>query len=243
MQDRTRKPRWNNETNERRAAEGRRFDSVARRALIAALFAGAVGGGTLRAQSIINETSGFNNRFEGFSSVSAEKIALLDGAAAKKAPAPSGSLSEANKVELELPAPKGAPRENVGSSCRVPFSFPQGSDAATATAVELFCSPDMGATWRVYAGVRPEDGVDAFVFQAPKPGVYWFALKTSFANGESAFSATRAYRFVEPASAAPPAAAPEAETFALDDEAEDDAAPLGTPTAPVSENASGERAN
>ncbi len=240
MPNRTNKPRGNNGTSERRAAAWRKFDGVAKRAALGALFASAICGGTLRAQSIINETSGFNNRFGGFSSVSAEKIARLDEAPPKKTPAPSGSLSEANKVELALPEPKGAPRENVGSTCRVPFSFPKGSESALATAVELFCSPDLGATWHVYAGVRPEDGVDAFVFQVPKPGVYWFALKTSFANGETAFSATRAYRFVDPSAAAP---APTEETFALNETAEEpvDEPPLGTPAAP--ENASDGRAS
>ncbi|MBQ7814741.1 MAG: hypothetical protein IJ387_09655, partial [Thermoguttaceae bacterium] len=211
MGNRTNKPRWENETNERRA---RRFENgaknaaasqkngrVAKRALIAILLAGAFDGGTLLAQSIINETSVFNNRFETFSGGSVEKIARLDGSttldASKNANAPSGSLSPSNKVDLRLDAPKGAPRENVGARLRVPFTFPKDADSKSATSVELFCSPDAGATWYSYAGQRPEDGADAFVFQAPKPGVYWFALRTRFANGTAAFSSTRAYRFVE----------------------------------------------
>ncbi len=272
MGNRTNKPRWENETNERRArrfengaknvAASRKIGRVAKRALIAILLAGAFDGGTLLAQSIINETSVFNNRFEAFSSGSVEKIARLDAspasvAASKDANAPSGSLSPSNKVDLRLDAPKGAPRENVGARLRVPFTFPKDADSKSATSVELFCSPDAGATWYSYAGQRPEDGADAFVFQAPKPGVYWFALRTRFANGTAAFSSTRAYRFVEApstptgdwatadetgdsasASSADATALTDSEnatapsdSFALnDDSAENDAPPLGTPS-------------
>lgn len=260
MSNRTNKPRWKYETNERRA---RRFENgakngrasrksglIAKRALIAILWAGALDGGTLLAQSIINETSVFNNRFAAFSSGSVEKIARLDvstpsGAAsvASKTPdAATGSFSPSNKVEVRLPAPTDAPRENVGATRLVPFTFPKTADSQGATSVELFCSPDAGATWFSYAGVRPEDGVAAFRFEAPKPGVYWFALRTRFANGSAAFSATRAYRFVETTDSngsgdlgGTPggAAATEAtETFALNDDSDvADAPPLGTPSA------------
>lgn len=272
MGNRTNKPRWENETNERRA---RRFENgaknaaaspkigrVAKRALIAIFLAGAFDGGALLAQSIINETSVFNNRFETFSGGSVEKIARLDDASAASAvgtkalAAPSGSLSPSNRVDLRLDAPKGAPRENVGARLRVPFTFPKDADSKSATSVELFCSPDAGATWYSYAGQRPEDGADAFVFQAPKPGVYWFALRTRFANGTAAFSSTRAYRFVEAPSTPTGDWANAAETDALvpsadatapidsenasassdsfalnDDSAETDAPPLGTPSA------------
>jgi len=281
MGNRTNKPRWENETNERRArrfengaknvAASRKIGRVAKRALIAILLAGAFDGGTLLAQSIINETSVFNNRFENFSSGSVEKIARLDDSAAvgatKALAAPSGSLSPSNKVDLRLDAPKGAPRENVGARLRVPFTFPKDADSKSATSVELFCSPDEGATWYSYAGQRPEDGAEAFVFQAPKPGVYWFALRTRFANGTAAFSSTRAYRFVEAPStptgdwantgetgAAAPAdaataltdsenAAAPTDSFALnDDSAETDAPPLGTPSA-ASTSETGGRSN
>lgn len=240
MQERTRNSRENNGTNKRRS---RRDAAVAKRAALGALLASAVCVGTLRAQSIINETSDFNNRADVFSNVSAKKIALLD-ASSPRTPEPSGSLSPTNRVDVKLAAPTGAPRETVGSTCRVPFVFSQGADSATATAVELFCSPDLGATWYAYAAVRPEDGRDAFVFQAPKPGVYWFALKTSFSGGGSAFSSTRAYRFVEPASASSDASAA-SETFALNDDSESaaDAPPLGAPTASDVEKDPGEQAN
>ncbi|MBR2006205.1 MAG: hypothetical protein IJ991_18765 [Thermoguttaceae bacterium] len=278
MGNRTNNPRWKNETNERRArrfengaenlAAARKFGRLAKRALVAILLAGAFDGGTLLAQSIINETSVFNNRFENFSSGSVEKIARLDDSAAvgatKALAAPSGSLSPSNKVDLRLDAPKGAPRENVGARLRVPFTFPKDADSKSATSVELFCSPDEGATWYSYAGQRPEDGAEAFVFQAPKPGVYWFALRTRFANGTAAFSSTRAYRFVEAPStptgdwantgetgaAAPSdgataltdsenAAAP-TDSFALnDDSAETDAPPLGTPSAAAASETGG----
>ena len=256
MSNRTNKPRWKNETNERRAfcvengaksgRASRKFGLVAKRALVAAFLAGAFDGGTLLAQSIINETSVFNNRFETFSSGSSEKIARLDvstpPAAPKTPDAATGSLSPSNKVEARLPAPTDAPRENVGARRRVPFVFPKGDDSRGAASVELFCSPDAGATWYSYAGVRPEDGVSAFLFEAPKPGVYWFALRTRFANGTDAFSATRAYRFVE-ASGAPKSddlgkttasgnATGANETFALnDDSTAADVPPLGTPGA------------
>lgn len=283
MGKRTNNPRWKNETNDRRA---RRFEIgvknvaglrksgwVAKRALLAILWAGAFDGGTLLAQSIINETNVFNNRFETFSGGSVEKIARLDGSTApsevgtKALAAPSGSLSPSNKVDLRLDAPKGAPRENVGARLRVPFTFPKDADSKSATSVELFCSPDEGATWYSYAGQRPEDGADAFVFQAPKPGVYWFALRTRFANGTAAFSSTRAYRFVEapstptgdwanadgtdasvPSDAATAStdlenASASSDSFALnDDSAETDAPPLGTPSA-ASASETGGRSN
>ncbi len=266
MGNRTNKPRWKNETNERRA---RRFENGvkncfalrksgwgAKQALIAMLLAGAFDGGTLLAQSIINETSGFNNRFETFSSGSVEKIARLDAptapdaaSAATKAPAATkGSLSPSNKVEVRLPAPTDAPRENVGATRLVPFTFPQGADSQGAASVELFCSPDAGATWYSYAGVRPEDGVSSFLFEAPKPGVYWFALRTRYANGAAAFSSTRAYRFVDAGgldgsgslgdlgktndAANATGAADATESFALNDDSNaTDAPPLGTPPA------------
>lgn len=273
MLNRTNKPRWKNETNGRRprrsengaknVSASRKSGLVAKWALIGALFGGAFDGGALLAQSIINETSVFNNRFAAFSGGSVEKIARLDASTsastvgAKASDAPSGSLSPSNKVDLRLDAPKGAPRENVGSRLRVPFTFPRDADSKSATSVELFCSPDEGATWYSYAGQRPEDGAEAFVFQAPKPGVYWFALRTRFANGTAAFSSTRAYRFVEvPAEATSAASsgdfdasnaasAPEtSDSFALNDDSAEtaeaaaenvDVPPLGTPTA-ASEN-------
>ncbi|MBQ7028736.1 MAG: hypothetical protein IJN32_00700, partial [Thermoguttaceae bacterium] len=78
MRNRTNKPRWKKATNDRRArrfengaenvAASRKSDLVAKRALLAILLAGAFDGGALFAQSIINETSVFNNRFETFSS-------------------------------------------------------------------------------------------------------------------------------------------------------------------------------
>ncbi len=263
MSNRTNKPRWKYEPNERRArrfengaksaSASRKFGLVAKRTLIAALLAGAFDGGTLLAQSIINETSVFNNRFETFSSGSVEKIARLDGstpptAGANASDVATGSLSPSNKVELQLPAPKDPPRENVGANRRVPFAFPKSAEAQSATSVELFCSPDAGATWYSYAGVRPEDGVAAFLFEAPKPGVYWFALRTRFSNGSAAFSATRAYRFVEANETAKPNdsagatvsgnASETSETFALNDDSNAaDAPPLGTPSAASSNDA------
>ena len=248
MLSRTNKPRWENETNERRARRfengakngraSRKFGLIAKRALIAILWAGALDGGTLLAQSIINETNVFNNRFAAFSGGSVEKIARLDNStgasgATKAADAATGSLSPSNKVEVQLPAPKDVPRENVGALCRVPFTFPKTADSQGAASVELFCSPDAGATWYSYAGVRPEDGASAFLFEAPKPGVYWFALRTRFANGTDAFSATRAYRFVEAGDLGGTnagAATEASESFALNDDSNAaDAPPLGTP--------------
>ncbi|MBR7105876.1 MAG: hypothetical protein IKC88_02705, partial [Opitutales bacterium] len=251
MSNRTNKPRWKNEPNERRARRlenrakngrtSRKSGLIAKRALIAILWAGALDGGTLLAQSIINETSVFNNRFETFSRGSVEKIARLDGSTAttnaasgaemKTPGAATGSLSPSNKVEVDLPAPTDAPRENVGATRLVPFTFPQSADSQGATSVELFCSPDAGATWYSYAGVRPEDGASSFLFEAPKPGVYWFALRTRFANGSPAFSSTRAYRFVETResggtsatpgnSAGASGAANATETFALNDDSD-----------------------
>lgn len=252
MLSRTNKPRWKNETNERRArrfengakrdGEARKSGLVAKWAALVVLFGGAFDCGTLLAQSIINETSVFNNRFETFSGGSVEKIARLDSAtapdAAKTTGAATGSLSPSNKVEVQLPAPKDAPRENAGATRIIPFTFPQGADSQGAASVELFCSPDAGATWYSYAGVRPEDGAAAFLFEAPKPGVYWFALRTRFANAEPVFSATRAYRFVEATAATKPGATASAnasgasETFALNDDSDAaDAPPLGTPGA------------
>lgn len=264
MLSRTNKPRWKNETSERRSRRrengtknvdaSRKSGWVAKWALIGVLFGGAFDGGTLFAQSIINETSAFNNRFDAFSGGSVEKIARLDNSTAarsggtKASDAATGSLSPSNKVEVQLPAPKDAPRENVGALCRVPFTFPKSADSQGAASVELFCSPDDGATWYSYAGVRPEDGASAFLFEAPKPGVYWFALRTRFANGTDAFSATRAYRFVEATAAPRSSALPKTtdsgngagapETFALnDDSSAADAPPLGTPAAATANEA------
>ena len=262
MLNRTNKPRWKNETNERRTrrvengakrdGEARKSGLVAKWALLGVLFGGAFDGGALLAQSIINETSGFNNRFETFSRGSVEKIARLDASTAppsgtNASDAATGSLSPSNQVEVRLPEPKDPPRENVGARRRIPFTFPKSADSQDAASVELFCSPDAGATWYSYAGVRPEDGASAFLFEAPKPGVYWFALRTRFANETVAFSATRAYRFVE-ATAPPKAdglteaadagnASETPETFALNDDSDAaDVPPLGTPAA-ASENA------
>ncbi len=266
MLNRTNKPRWKDETNERRARRlergaksertSRKSGLVAKWALVGALFGSAFDGGTLLAQSIINETNGFNNRFATFSSGSVEKIARLDvptapvgtPAATKASGAATGSLSPSNKVEVQLPAPTDAPRENVGATRLVPFTFPQSADSQGATSVELFCSPDAGATWYSYAGVRPEDGASSFLFEAPKPGVYWFALRTRFANGAAAFSSTRAYRFVDAGgldgsgslgdlgktngAANATGAADATESFALNDDSNaNDAPPLGTPPA------------
>ena len=162
MLSRTNKPRWKHETNERRArrfengakkvAPSRKFGLVAKRALIAILWAGALDGGTLFAQSIINETNGFNNRFAAFSGGSVEKIARLDGSPASPSVvdangAATGSLSPSNKVEVQLPAPKDAPRENVGALCRVPFTFPKTADSQGAASVELFCSAVTTPPW------------------------------------------------------------------------------------------------
>lgn len=107
----------------------------------------------------------------------------------------TGSLLDAPRAAMDLPAPQKPATQIDELSYRIPFVFPKGSDQDGAVRVELFCSDDQGATWGSYASISAGDGKTAFLFEAPEPGEYWFVLKTYFHNGKTALSSTRAYHF------------------------------------------------
>lgn len=177
-------------------------------------FAGALGSNALPAQSIINNPSEQINNFSAFSSHSMEKDSpLLDSTDA------TGTIDDAQRVQIDFPAPT-SPAKQIGElSYRIPFVFPQGVNSESASKVELFCSDDQGASWVAYASIEANDGKKAFLFEAPVSGEYWFVLKTYFRNGKTAYSATRAYQFAD-AAPEPLALEPEPElnSFALNDE-------------------------
>jgi len=151
------------------------------------------------ARTVVDDARGSNDRFVGFSSGASKespvKVAWLDSSSSDAV----GSFKDARPVDVELaPPPTGA--KDVGSfERRIPFAFPKGSDSESALSIELLCSNDQGATWRSYASVRANEGQNAFLFQAPRAGEYWFALQTRFKSGKTALSSTRAYRFEDPA--------------------------------------------
>lgn len=147
---------------------------------------------TLYAQNIINKTSDSSNSFQSFSTGHTEKATDLGSKDAV------GTLDGAQTVAMEFPAPNSPAKQIDALSYRIPFVFPKGSDVNSAVAIELYCSADSGETWASYATVRSDEGKNAFLFDAPQPGEYWFVLKTKFKNGKVAYSSTRAYEFVDP---------------------------------------------
>lgn len=163
------------------------------------------------AQSIINEIPQKSNRFAGFSTRSPQKVAWLDADDA-------GTKAASASVRLDLPAPTRPAKEIAGTRLPIPFRFREGSDRNASNAIELFYSNDGGASWRSFAKVGAADGVSRFDFDAPSSGEYWLALKTYFKDGRTAFSETRAFRFVGASTALPLPASEPPETDDLDDD-------------------------
>lgn len=161
----------------------------------AAELSDAPGDAALFAQSIINKSNVSSNRFVGFSTQSNKKIALCAANSYSVGGAPNDPFDAAERLTLDLPAPKAVPKEIDGGSYSMPFSFPQNANSTAATSIELLCSDDQGESWFVYDSVDAVDTRSAFEFEAPAPGEYWFALKTHFTNGKAAYSSTRAYQF------------------------------------------------
>lgn len=181
----------------------------------------ACGPNSLYAQDIITDSSNSINRFSGFSTQTTNNSASGSLYAARPTDA-TGSLLDSERVALDLSAPQNAPKQIDALSYRIPFVFPQGADQESATSVELFCSDDQGKTWASYATINAGENKNAFLFEAPAPGEYWFVLKTYFQNEKIAYSSTRAYHFGEK----------EQEEFLLADPELDDLTLLDEPQAP-----------
>ncbi len=158
----------------------------------AVAFSVAFADAPLLAQSIINQSPGSSNRPGAFSTQTVKKIAMRNSSANGSA----DSFAGYEREQLDLAAPKSAAKRIDGLTNSFPFSFPPDSTNA-ATSIELLCSDDQGRSWISYDSVRASESRKAFQFDAPAPGEYWFALKTSFKDGKVAFSSTRAYRFEE----------------------------------------------
>lgn len=147
--------------------------------------AGAPPSASLYAQSIINQSRGSSNSFQGFSTRRVEKIAAL----------PSTPAPLASREQVGFAAPAASASAIDGATLRVPFTIPERSKTIGVKAVKLYYSADRGATWRQYDSVGPTDRRTEFFFEAPKPGEYWLALQTSLNNGAVTASSTRAFRF------------------------------------------------
>jgi len=149
--------------------------------------------------TIINDSRDSDNRFVGFSNAGSQeppvKVAWLDESPSSDV---VGSFKNARLVDVELAPPKSSAKDVGSLERRIPFAFPKGADSESASSIELLCSNDQGATWRSYASVHANEGRDAFLFQAPRSGEYWFALQTNFKSGKKALSSTRAFRFDDP---------------------------------------------
>ncbi len=146
------------------------------------------------AQSIIQgDAQHSNSSFQSFSTDQPTKVAMLENDAPSAVVA--GAFDVSKKMTIDLPAPAAPAKKVSDPSYRIPFSFPTANDANEAVAVELLCSHDQGASWYSYAVANADQGISAFQFEAPESGEYWFALKTSFKNGKSSYSSTRARLF------------------------------------------------
>ena len=139
----------------------------------------------LLAQSIINNDKGAGNNSNASFSASSNKVSVT-GAFAPNAGTP-----------LQLPAPSGKPSPVKDAQFVFPFVFPQGSDPNGMESITLLSSYDKGATWYPYAVVTTRDSRRQFLFEAPDPGEYWFALMTTFKSGKRSFSSTRAMTFAQ----------------------------------------------
>lgn len=169
----------------------------------------------LLAQSIINNDKGAGNNSNASFSASSNKVSVT-GAFAPNAGTP-----------LQLPAPSGKPSPVKDAQFVFPFVFPQGSDPNGMESITLLSSYDKGATWYPYAVVTTRDTRRQFLFEAPDPGEYWFALMTTFKSGKRSFSSTRAMTFAQGIGG-------QEENFALADDSDEaslDAAftPVSTP--------------
>ena len=151
------------------------------------------------ARSIINErASTDNSTFESFSTETAASSGS-DGSN-DSSTITRGQFDGAVYVQAKLPAPNGTAKVVEESNYRIPYVFPKGANVQGTDAIELLCSNDQGKTWRSYAVARATDpratqSGAAFLFQAPRPGEYWFVLKTYFNNGTFTYSSTRAFDF------------------------------------------------
>ncbi len=165
-------------------------------AILLATFAAACLAGyaaPTNAQSIIQgDAKTSNSSFQSFSTEEPTKIAMFSD---EEPDVVTGAFDVSKKTSANLPAPNAPAKKVAEPNYRIPFSFPRPIDSNEATAVELLCSHDQGATWYSYAIASPEQGRSVFRFDAPESGEYWFALKTYFKNGVSSYSSTRAYLF------------------------------------------------
>lgn len=201
----------------------RRSAAVAARAAIVgmALLGASTFGSTLSARDIINNPAPADNqRAETFQTSDASDFV-------------GGMFDAGAATRVALPAPTGAATTVDAAEYRFPFVFPSKADVNAMTAIDLLCSPDKGATWYAYASALADDRRKEFLFQAPKPGEYWFALMTTFKSGKKTYSSTRAMTFAKGATAS--AARPDEsadDSFALADDSEDDySAPTFDPDA------------
>lgn len=181
-----------NRSSRRRNAPQKGAVKLTRSAMLALALLGAVDVASqdlrpnaLLAQAIINNDKGASNNSNASFSASSNKDSVT-GAFAPNAGQP-----------LKLPAPSGSPSPVNDAQFVFPFVFPQGSDPNGMESITLLSSYDKGATWYPYAVVTTRDSRRQFLFEAPDPGEYWFALMTTFKSGKRSFSSTRAMTFAQ----------------------------------------------
>lgn len=143
---------------------------------------GVLDSAALRAQSIINNAGAAGN-------IAGKSFSDDDALIAR------GGFDPGALQRLKLTAPTSKSSVIDSAEYRFPFKFPTGAGAQNVTAIDLLCSPDRGATWYSYSSVLSNDGRRQFLFEAPEPGEYWFALMTSFDSGKRTFSSTRTMTF------------------------------------------------
>ena len=127
----------------------------------------------------------------------------------------SGSFDAGSILEVKLPEPNNVPVVVESSQYNFPFFFPPTANTTGITAIDLLCSPDKGTTWYSYATVLANDKRKEFLFEAPRPGEYWFVLMTSFKTGKRSYSSSRTMTFTE-------GTEPQKDNFALADDSGED---------------------
>ncbi len=156
----------------------------------------------LLAQSIINNNKGAGNNSNASFSPSSNKVSV------------TGAFAPNAGQRLQLPAPTGKATSVQNAQFVFPFVFPQGADLNGMESITLLSSYDKGETWYPYAVVTTRDSRRQFLFEAPDPGEYWFALMTTFKSGKRSFSSTRAMTFAQGLGA-------QKESFALADDSDE----------------------
>lgn len=207
-------------SSRRRNAPQKGAVKLTRSAMLGLALLGAVGAASqdlrpsaLLAQSIINNDKGAGNNSNSSFSASSNKVSV------------TGSFAPNAGRPLQLPAPTDKPSPVNDAQFVFPFVFPQGSDPNGMESITLLSSYDKGATWYPYAVVTTRDSRRQFLFEAPDPGEYWFALMTTFKSGKRSFSSTRAMTFAQ-------GIGEQEENFALADDS--DEASLDAAFTPVS---------